>query len=353
MYKDNVVILFNNDTKNILATFEPNDTNINIEDFIIGQLQYNEKFKYLSRKDIGVSIIDKNEYQKNINYNNSYLNMCINPNTNQVDFDIQKRKAIPNKNRTYADHEYKREYSLEQVQDMYYNDYINFNLRNAIENNILEARFIPIKDLNIRPRITQRTWKYFVNDPYLKDMHDDKLKLGRSILEIGTWYPFVVAPMTKDDDKLYVFEGNHRIISLKLLAMIGEISEDFKVMCLVLPTDYFTFKEKTNYTVLPFPVKYRYILEDVYGCDILVNQELLNKTLDKVKSDGEIFINDYTVEAVGTKMSDIIGVVHAYPLFLRDLIYLHDSKVLPSPIINNEEKFKEWINDGERFITHS
>ena len=39
--------------------------------------------------------------------------------------------------------------------------------------------------------------------------------------------------------------------------------------------------------------------------------------------------------------------------FLRDLIYLHDSQVLPSPIINNEEKFKEWINDGERFITHS
>lgn len=348
-----IVILFNNNTKEILTTLTPNNTNINLEDFISGQLQYNDKFKNLTRNDIGVSFISKQEYQKNMSYSNSYINQYINPETNQIDFDIQKRKAIPNKNRTYADHEYKRKYSLKQVEEMYYEDYINFNLRNAILNGVVTARFIPIKDLNIRPRITQRTWKYFVNDPYLKDMHDDKLKLGRSILEIGTWYPFVVAPMTKDDDKLYVFEGNHRIISLKLLAMTGEISEDFKVMCLVLPTDYYTFKEETNYITLPSPVKYRYILEDVYGCDILANQELLNKTLDKVKSDGEILINDYTVEAVGTKMSDIIGVVHAYPLFLRDLIYLHDSKVLPSPIINNEEKFKEWINDGERFITHS
>lgn len=348
-----VIILFDNNTKNILTTITPNKTNINIENFIIGQLQYNEKFKYLSRKDIGVSIIDKNEYQKNINYNNSYLSMYINPNTNQIDFDIQKRKAIPNKNRTYADHEYKREYSLEQVQDMYYNDYINFNLRNAIENNILEAKFIPIKELNIRPRITQRTWKYFVNDPYLKDMHDDKLKLGRSILDIGTWYPFVVAPMIKDDDKLYVFEGNHRIISLKLLAMIGEISEDFKVMCLVLPTDYYTFKEETNHIILPHPIKYRYILEDVYGCDILADEILLNKVLGKIAKDNEKLVNDYTVEATGKIMSDIISVIHAYPLFLRDLIYLHDSKVLPSPIINDEKKFKEWINNGERFITHS
>lgn len=353
MYNDKIVVLYENKTKDILTTVTPNNTQFNIESFVQSRLQYDDKFRHFNRQDIGVSIVSKSEFDKNMGYNNSLINFCINPLTNEVDFNIQKREAIPNKNRTYADHEYKREYSLEQVYEMYNEDYINFNLRNAILNGILEARFIPIKDLNIRPRITQRTWKYFVNDPYLKDMHDDKLKLGRSILEIGTWYPFVVAPMTKDDDKLYVFEGNHRIISLKLLAMIGEISEDFKVMCLVLPTDYFTFKEKTNYTVLPFPVKYRYILEDVYGCDILVNQELLNKTLDKVKSDGEIFINDYTVEAVGTKMSDIIGVVHAYPLFLRDLIYLHDSKVLPSPIINNEEKFKEWINDGERFITHS
>lgn len=340
-----VIVLFNNNTKTILTTLTPNNTNINLEDFISGQMKYNEKFQHLTREDIGISFIDKQEYQKNLGYTNSYINQYINPKTNEIDFDIQKRKAIPNKNRTYADHEYKREYSLEQVKEMYYEDYINFNLRNTILNGVLEARFIPIKDLNIRPRITQRTWKYFVNDPYLKDIHDDKLKLGRSILEMGTWYPFVVAPMTKDDDKLYVFEGNHRIISLKLLAMTGEISEDFKVMCLVLPTDYYTFKEETNYITLPSPVKYRYILEDVYGCDILADNVLLSKALNKIRESNEKLINDYTVEATGTKMSDIISVVHAYPLFLRDLIYLHDSKVLPSKIINNEEEFKKWIQE--------
>lgn len=331
-----VVVLFDNITKDILTVLTPNNTNIDIENFINGQMQYNDKFKHLSRQDIGVSFIEKQEYQKNMSYLNSYIEQYINPETNEIDFDIQKREAIPNKNRTYADHEYKREYTLEQVNEMYYEDYINFNLRNAILNGILEARFIPIKELNIRPRITQRTWKYFVNDPYLKDMHDDKLKLARSILEIGTWYPFVVAPMTKDNDDLFVFEGNHRIISLKLLAMTGEISDDFKVLCLVLPTDYYTFKEETNSMRLLNPVKYRYIIEDVYGCDILADDELLTKTINQINSNNEILINNYTVESTGIVVSDIISVVHAYPLFLRDLIYLHDSKTLPSPIINNE-----------------
>lgn len=126
--------------------------------------------------------------------------------------------------------------------------------------------------------------------------------------------------------------------------MSGEISEDFKVLCLVLPTNYQTFKEDTNFITLSSPVKYRYILEDVYGCDILADEQLLQKTLKQIEDSGEVLINDYTVEAFGTKMADIIGVVHAYPLFLRDLIYLHDSKVLPSPIINDENKFKEWLN---------
>lgn len=340
-----VIILFNNNTKEILTTLTPNNTNVNLGDFISGQLQYNDKFQHLTREDIGYAFISKAEYEKNMGYKNSQIECSIKPETNELEFDITKKEIIPNKNRAYADREYKREYSLEQVKEMYYEDYINFNLRNAILNGVLEARFIPIKDLNIRPRITQRTWKYFVNDPYLKDMHDDKLKLGRSILEIGTWYPFVVAPMTKDDNKLYVFEGNHRIISLKLLAMTGEISEDFKVMCLVLPTDYYTFKEETNYNTLSSPIKYRYILEDVYGCDILVDNILLNKTLAKIKQNNEVLINPYTVEATGTKVYDIMNVVHAYPLFLRDLIYLHDSKVLPSKIINNEEEFKKWIHE--------
>lgn len=337
-------MIFNNTTKQILTTLKPNNTNVNLDNFIQGQMTYNEKFVGLARTDIAFSIMDKEEYQKYLSYNNSFINSCINPYTNQVDFEIQKREAIPNKNRTYADHEFKRDYTLEQVYEMYNEDYINFNLRNAILGGVLKAEFIPIKDLNIRPRITQRTWKYFVNDPYLKEMSDDKLKLGRSIIEMGTWYPFVVAPMTKDDNTLYVFEGNHRIISLKLLAMNGEISEDFKVLCLVLPTDYYTFKEETNFTTLPSPVKYRYILEDVYGCDILADEQLLQKTLKQIEDSGEVLINDYTIEASGTKMADIIGVVHAYPLFLRDLIYLHDSKVLPSPIINDENKFKEWLN---------
>ena len=343
MYNDKMIVFFDNRNKEILTTVTPNNTQFDLDSFFESRFEHDDNFKRVGRENIRYEIIDKYMYQKEMSYMNSNIKGFIDKETNKFIFEIHKRDAIPNRNRSYSDYPYRRDYSLEEVKRMYEEDYIGVNLRNIIKTGIIKAEFIPIKDLNIRSTITQKTWRQFVNDPFLHDAHDDKLKLGRSIMEIGTWYPFVVAPMSKDDNKLYVFEGNHRIVSLKLLAMSGEISEDFKVMCLRLPLNFKTYKLVCKDIVLPSPVKYRYILEDMYGCDLLVSDELLKKTLNAIKEDGEVMVNDYTVEATTTLMSDILGVVHAYPIFLRDLIYLHDSKVKPSPIINNEEVFKKWI----------
>ena len=79
-----VVVLFDNITKDILTVLTPNNTNIDIENFINGQMQYNDKFKHLSRQDIGVSFIEKQEYQKNMSYLNSYIEQYINPETNEI-----------------------------------------------------------------------------------------------------------------------------------------------------------------------------------------------------------------------------------------------------------------------------
>lgn len=343
MYKDNIVILFNNDTKDVLATFEPNDTNINIEDFILNQIIYNEKFKYLSRDDVSFTFISKQKFEEINNNKETDIEWFINPITNEFDFDICKRNYESSRNKTFIGNECGRTYSIEQIVHMYHEDYINVNLKNIIKYGIISARFISIKNLKIRPRISHRAWKYFDKDPYLKDTYDDKLKLGRSIMKIGTYYPFIVAPMSKDNDELYVFEGNHRIMSLKLLAMEGEIDEDYKVMCLVLPTDFYTWQETYQNKKLDIPVKYRYILDDVYGLDIFTNKELMDKVLKQIDRNNEKLLDNYTVESTATRISQIFRSIHTYPLFLRDLIYVSNNQVCPSEVINNENKFKEWL----------
>ena len=340
-----MVIFFDNRDKEILTIVTPNDTQFDIESFLDTRFEYDENFKYIKREDVGYAIIDKADYDKSTSYENSIIRSRVDMNTNEFVFDIQKREAVPNRNRSYSDCEYKREYSLEEVRRMYEEDYLNINLKNVLKTGVVQAKFIPISELNIRPTITQKTWRHFVNDPFLRDAHSDKLSLAKSIIKDGTWWPFVVAPMDDESDDLYVFEGNHRIVSLKLLAMNGEISEDFKVFCLILPFNFKEYKKVCKYIPLPYSVKYRYIIEDMYGCDILADNELLKKALETIKNNGEILINEYTVEAETTMMNDIFGVVHAYPIFLRDLIYLHDKKVTPSQIINNEEAFLKWIKE--------
>lgn len=345
LHKDKVIIFSHKVTSENLLTVTINNTNISIDDFINDIIANDDTLSKLPQDIIHCAIIDKERYEKDSSYANANVVYLIDNNTNELILDVQKRKAIPARNRSYSEGMYKREYCLDQVCRMYNEDYIDVNLKNLIKTGVLTAEFIPIKDLNVLPSISQKTWRYFIKDPFLRDSHDDKLKLGRSVVEIGTWWPFVVAPMHEGESDLYVFEGNHRIISLKLLAMIGEISEDFKVFCLRVPYNFHNYKVLCNDIVLQNPVKYRYILEDVYGCDLLVDKELHTKTINKIHADGETMVNEYTVEAESNKFVDIMGVVHAYPIFLRDLIYLHDSKVKPSDVINNEEVFKEWIKN--------
>ena len=345
MYKnDDMIIFYHKKTFDVLTILVMNDTQIDIKDFIDSRLKYDDKFTHLLFDDVGVTSISQKEYNNVISNTETDIKWFVNPITEKYEYDVCKRDYESVRNKTFIGNEYDRTYSEEQVYYMYNEDYINVNLKNIIKSGVLKAEFISIKDLKIRPRISHRAWKYFDKDPYLRDIYDDKLKLGKSIVEIGTYYPFIVAPMTQDDDSLYVFEGNHRIMSLKLLSMEGVLDDNFKVLCLILPTDFYTFQQTYQYKQLSSPVQYRYVMDDIYGLDIFKNDDLMQKTLNQIKSNNEVLLDNYTVESVATHVYQIFRSIHTYPLFLRDLIYCHNNKILPSPVINDENEFKEWIN---------
>lgn len=341
-----IVVFYNKKTFNIITILKPNNTSLDIDNFIDGRIKYDNNCKGLNHNDIDFIITDSSEYDfysnnANINVN---VRLSVNPIEKKLDVDVLKLEQKTNKNLVYGTQTYKREFTKEQVYKMYNEDYINFNLKNAILYGGLKAEFIPIKDLNIRPHITKKTWKYFVSDPYLADASDDKLKLGRSIVEMGTWWPFLVSPVDYSSDSLYVCEGNHRIISLKLLAMYGEIPEDFKVFCIHIPSNYEAYKNEKMFDKLENPVSIRCILENVYGCEVIHSNDILQKVLQKIQKNGDKMINPYTIETKVNIMKDLMFGLHSYPLFLRDLIYMFDNQIKPNEIINNENAFKRWLN---------
>lgn len=339
-----VVVFYNKNTTNIITILKPNNTSLDIDSFVYSRLKYDYNCKGLEYSDIDFIIVDSDEYDFYSNNCDANVHFSVDPIKKKFNIDILKLEQKTNKNLVYGTQKYKREFTMEQVNEMYNEDYINFNLKNAILYGGMKAEFIPIKDLNIRPHITKKTWKYFVSDPYLAESSDDKLKLGRSILKMGTWWPFLVSPVDSTSDRLYVCEGNHRIISLKLLAMYGEITDNYKVFCIHIPSNYEAYKNEKMFDKLKNPVIIRCILENVYGCEVIHNNDILQKVLQKIKDNGDKLINPYTIETEVTIMKDLMFGLHSYPLFLRDLFYIFNNSIKPSKIINNEETFKRWLN---------
>ena len=201
---------------------------------------------------------------------------------------------------------------------MYYNDYINFNLKNIIKSKNFRFEFVSLDELNIRPIISQKNWAHFSTDPFLSTMTKDKFLLGQDILEHGMYYPFIACYI---DNKAYVMEGNHRIQSLKLLKNNGIIKEDKKFLCLFIEDKDLC---QNNYNILlKTPVYLRHNIHAEYCDEILNNQISLNTLKEKIKNEGGVFINDYTYEKLATKVSDVIMTTHYYPLWIRDLIYYY------------------------------
>lgn len=237
---------------------------------------------------------------------------------------------------------YKRKYTYEQIYDIYNNDYINCTLKNAVLSGLFDMKFIPIK--NLFTRLDGLSWEHH-GDPYLRDINKDKLKLGYSILEIGTQYPLIVSRWHEYDEKIYILEGNHRLTALKELVKIGKISEDFKICCLFLNILHPEWEVKKETMKFDNDVKYRYIIENHYGDVIFYNNTAFKNAITDIHNHGGVFINDYTIESSTKYAKTLFISIKQYPIFIRDLIYYCDKFIQPSKIINNEEEFNKWIRE--------
>lgn len=253
-----------------------------------------------------------------------------------IDYNLNGMQLIINSNLTYRSQKYRREFSCEDILKMYNDHYINFNLKNLYSSRNVEFSFIPIKYLNIDENINGSPWSIYDGDPFIKEYLDKKINLGLDIIKNGTYWPIVV---TEKFNKLYVQEGNHRVISLKLCSYNGYIDENFEILCIRIPYDWENFK---IYERIKNPFNIRFELENRYGSEYLNNEYIYNAICQDIINKGGRIIDNYTGQITVYNKIDIAFCIMAYSLFLRDLIYNYQDIIKPSAIINNKDLFANW-----------
>lgn len=292
--------------------------------------------------DLAFLILEKQKYDDYLS-DIHYKTLLIDPIKKYVSVDY---KINPIHNTTYNLQTFKRTYSVDDVRKMYNEHYVNFNLKNFLLSKNFKYSWRYLDEINIRTQSFNKNWNYFHSDPFLRDAHENKLQLGRNILKNGTYWPVVVAPIdASKPDKLYAFEGGHRITSLKLLQLEDEVPENFKIFCLEFPDNYKDIVTEQLYLPLKTPFKIRGSLETFYGCDILVDNEKLNGVIKTIQKTSDKLVDDYTLETTAENIDLMLSGTQVYPHFLRDLIYNMQDQIIPNPIINNEKIFTDWINN--------
>lgn len=231
-------------------------------------------------------------------------------------------------------------FPYEEAYSMYNRDYIEVNLKNIILSGYFHGEFIPISKINLQKDAIKLGWDWH-EDPWLKETVKDKLSLGQSIVENGTYYPIVVSPIG-NSSQLYVIEGHHRIMSLKLLSHFGTINDDFKVFCLISPYDFTTYREYCN-TLNEKTLSYRELIINQKNCEkILNNSIIINILHNHFSCSGYKIIDNYVVEKSTSNCFDILNAMTKFSMLLRDLFYIYRD-IQPNRIINNEQEYLKWI----------
>ena len=264
-----------------------------------------------------------------------------------------KAKYRP-KNRTinpqylYSLMEPARPYTMQQVEKIYHEDYLNTNLYNCLfssNDKHIQYKFLSLDELNLRPTVAVKNWDTYFYDPFLKDSAEDKMKLGLDILENGTYFPIWVFQNQPEDKTYLVKEGNHRVYSLKLAQAYGYVPKDFKILSIILPHAEWaeSFTSSIHYEkYLNNPIDIRYNIDPVWGTSSL-NDPNFFEDIKKSLIEEEHIINEYTVESKIYTVYELYQSLHIYPLFLRDLFY-NFSDIKPAKFLTDEKKFIEWKN---------
>lgn len=338
---DNLYVFFNNNTLDIISLVQPNNGSFNIDEFKKTRVKLDPAYAGLSISDIGCVEEDSEIYNKFTKSGVNYK-LIINPLTKKLDIKTLVNENMDNKYLIYGAQEHKRNYSIEDIYDMYNNDYINFNLKNIAQSGALDLRYVLLKNLNIRSTVGENRWESFFTDPYLKEMGDDKLKLGRDVIKNGIYFPFFIMDDAEEEGQMTIYEGNHRGLSLKLLQFLGEIDENYKVPCLILPEKLKCFKDADFCEQIDFKIGIRHILETKYTCKVLTDELIYKKAIESIEQNGGIMYNNYTIEYQTKDISDILFAPHSYALWLRDLLFPVRNTIIPSQVLNNEAFFLKW-----------
>lgn len=228
---------------------------------------------------------------------------------------------------------------------MYYNDYINFALRPMIISGYVKAEFVKIKNIELLPEDIETIWEQNYNNPYL---HDDNFRLenlGKSIIDIGTWFPVFIFPNNNQENKYYVYEGRHRLASLLLLQDKGILENDYEIFCII--THKLIRDDYHEYLPLKKAIGYRTIFNPIFYC----SREHLKITAEgfdlAISVDGGTRINDYTAQYEAKSADEIMRAVMRYHFPLTRLIYFVGNSIKPSSIINNKKEYYKWINEEQ------
>ena len=236
--------------------------------------------------------------------------------------------------------DYQRNYTIDQIELIYNEDYINFNLKNILHHpEGFEYKWIPIKDLNLDVDTISFDWNSS-HDPYAKECNNNKLIFAEELINKGTYFPIII---TKEDTGYYVWEGQHRIQALKIAVANNLISQNYELLCIIVSSGLIA-SQRMNKKLIPNknPIEGRFIIEQKYSSDLLIDKEYNKQVQKYLKEKNFKMINDYTVQEFTTDRVEMYNYLTYYPLFLRDLFFKYKN-IQPSKIINNKEAFEKWM----------
>lgn len=237
-------------------------------------------------------------------------------------------------------------YTLNETQNLY-NLWLELNLKSIL----LHPQGFPyiwlkLEDIEFYKEFGME-WN-LSNDPFANKYNENKIDLAKSILKNGTYFPCLVF---KENNKYYIKEGKHRITALKMAQQQNLVPSNFSLFCIIVPKfliyyqpysfDYYLIKSPPLYVINIPEIRYgkRFFTERKYKNDVA--HHLLNR--------GGFFINDYLIYEQIIDIKDMYESVLHIPTFMRDLLFLYNNKITPSPVLNNKEIFELWIR-GEYYI---
>ena len=248
---------------------------------------------------------------------------------------------------SYNSQKVRHSYSSEEIQG--FMEHYLFNLANVIRNSeIFNLDFIDPVDIKILPQKTRLAWNNYLDNPYIVDAFKDRSSIATNILEIGMFWPLVVADMDIETQPV-LFEGGHRAMSIQLYNQINGWPEGRKLLAIRsknLWYDHLLMRTDNNVRYLPSTVRVRapYIVKYYdLGYEAIDTEELdayfKLRNVKFVDEDREIVEYDIYTYA------ELYASTQTFPKWLRDMI--HSSKdicdpVLPLDCLNDEASFQEW-----------